>query len=222
MEDVHVSEAGGCERERETSAMVVLGGSLFEAVLGVVAVVLCVFGLGMLLPIPLDAVAAIIVGAAMLLNAGAVAARFKAILGLTGRSRLETFELGGGLTAEFIAGIAGVTLGVFALLGYNPAVLVAIAVIIFGLAMIADCGAIAQLNEFVLRPAQLNDASRGAVWTAMGFQLFVGVGALILGILALMGISTTVLTFVALLGAGFAVLLSGGAMGMRMLALVRA
>ena len=45
-------------------------------------------------------------------------------------------EVGGGITAEFRAGLSGITLGVLALLGIQPVTLMAIALIVYGSALI--------------------------------------------------------------------------------------
>jgi hypothetical protein len=119
-------------REEEKSAEVVAGGSMGEAVAGIAAVVLAIVGLAGLYPVYLTAIASIVLGVALLLQGGAVAARFSQLLAEAAGTRLTNRELGGGMSAEFLAGAAGVVLGILALLRVFPEVLLPVAAIVFG------------------------------------------------------------------------------------------
>ena len=81
-------------REEERSAEVVTGGSMIEAVGGIATVVLAIVGLAGLVPIYLAAIAAIVLGAALLLQGIAIAARFSDLLAETAGTHVANGQLG--------------------------------------------------------------------------------------------------------------------------------
>ncbi|WP_437960487.1 hypothetical protein WME76_13140 [Sorangium sp. So ce119] len=205
--------------ERVGSPRVLLGGSLAEVACGAATVVLAILALtgtmqGYLVPI-----ATIALGIALLAHGSAVAARLRDLaVGWDTRA-----ELGGGTGAELIGGAAGVVLGILALVGIAAPVLLPVAVIIFGGALLLGGGATADLGALDAPGAheRLGDVSRQASVAASGLQTLVGAGAVVLGILALVGIDPVVLTLVGLLALGSAVVLSGTTVSGRMAAILR-
>ncbi len=197
------------------------GGSLAESVAGAGAMVLAILALSGIEVIYLGAVATIAMGAALLFEGGAIAAEYSRILASLKDDSLSNLELGGGMTAESVAGIAGIVLGVLALLGVAPLSLMAVAVLVFGSALIIGTAANLRLRDLSLDGRNLDPRAhrtiRAFVSATAGTQVLVGVGALVLGIIALQGIAPLTLVMVGLLGLGSAVLLSGTALGAEML-----
>jgi hypothetical protein len=148
------------EREEERSAEVVAGGSMVEAIAGVAAVVLAILGLAGLLPVYLLAIAAIAVGVALLFEGGAIAVRYSRLLTETVGSRLSSAELDGGMGVEVLGGIAGIVLGILALLGLVPLTLTAVAAIVFGGTLLLSSGTAARLNCLVIDGHGLPDTTR--------------------------------------------------------------
>ncbi len=212
------------ESEREKSIKVVAGGSITEAICGAATVVLAIIGLAGTLPGYMASIATIAFGVALLAQGGAIAARWSRLLRETQPYEWDTrTELGGGMGAEFLAGGAGVVLGILGLLGIYTATLIPIAVIVFGGALLLGSGATADLGSLYAPTAHERFAhvTRQITLAASGAQMLVGVGAIVLGIIALVGVDPVVITLVALLVVGASVLLSGAAVSSRMASVMR-
>ncbi|HEU4588741.1 MAG TPA: hypothetical protein VFS11_08845 [Gemmatimonadales bacterium] len=183
-------------------------GSYGESVGGGAAVVLAILGLIGLLPLTLDAVAAIVLGVAMLLGGAAVSRRFSRLLpeGTAGAARRE---ISGALGLQAIAGIAGIVLGVLAVLGIRPLELLSIAAIVFGAALLVAGGGMARLGQSArwLRGEAGTDAE--AAYGVGGGDAVIGAAAVVLGIIALTHPAPIALTLVAMLCVGAALLISG-------------
>lgn len=203
-------------------ARLVEGGSTIEAVGGVAAVILAIVGLAHIATLSMEATAAIVLGAALFLQGGLVAAEYNEIL-----NRFQGgpyAEFGGGLGAEALAGISVVVLGILAAFGIDAQNLMAIAAIVLGAGLVLSSGVTSRLASVKIDmsrgTAEAKTAAQEAVSAASFTQIFVGIGAVILGVLALLEISPLVLTLVAMLAVGAATLLSGGALFGRMWSLI--
>lgn len=207
------------------SLEVIRTGSMAEAASGLAGVVLAILGLAGILSPLLLSISTIAIGAALLFEGGAIAARFSNLLTDLGRGRVEATELGGGMTAEFLGGAAGVALGILGLLGVLPGVLIPVAAIVFGGSLIFGSTVTSRLNSLEIRRAGGNElaqmAAREMVSAAAGLQVLVGLGGIALGIIALVGIAPEILSLVAMLGLGASVLLSGSAVSSRMVSVFR-
>lgn len=199
--------------EKEKTAEIVFGGTVAEAIVGAAAVVLAVLGLANIWPGYMASIATIAVGAALLFQGGAVAARYADLAKRTGAS-----EVGGGVSAEILGGAAGIALGVLALLNIMPATLTPVAIIVFGGALIIGSAATARLNSLSTwrMSERARDVTRGAIEMASGTEVLIGIGAVVLGILALLGMAPRTLVLIALLALGATVLFSGSAISSRM------
>jgi len=198
----------------------VAGGSAVEAAGGLGVGILAILGLAGVFPVYLEAVATIALGVALFAEGGAAAARFRHLLAEARGSRIDVAELGGGITAELLAGGAGVILGLLALLGVVPQILIASAVVVFGAGLLFGSGSMGRLNAFAAAMAsdeQTAHMAREAVRAAAGAQVMVGIAGIVLGVLSLVGIAPMILALVALLSLGASVLLSGSAITGRML-----
>ena len=193
-------------------------GSTVEALAGVAAVVLAIVGLAGIAPHDMPAIAAIVVGAALLAQASFVAAEAREIelRGHLGTTQKLEFE--GGVGAEALAGGVAIVLGILALLGIGSEVLVSISAIVIGAALILECGATNHINALDVGNGKHLTArriARRAVTGTEGAQMLVGLAAIVLGILALAGVETGGLNLIALLAIGVSILLSGAALGGR-------
>lgn len=213
------------ETARRTYA-VEAGGAATESMGGVAVVVLAILALaGVLRPVLTD-IAGIVFGAAFIIEGAALAARHSAIMDRVVDSRSDQLEMGGGMTVELVAGLAGVALGILSLVGIVPTVLMPALVITGGAGLILSAGAVQRLNDVHAEAFGLGDTARRvartAISSAAGGQVLAGLGALALGILALVGVGDpAILTTVGLLVLGSAITLSGTALSGKMLALFR-
>src|SRR5207249_49523 len=128
-------------------------------------------------------------------------------------------ELSGGLGAEFIAGLAGVVLGVLSLIDISPSYLLPVSAIVFGAALLIGTGVVARVNESpTLTPGEAKTETwdREVTANAAGMQIFIGLATMALGILALIIFDWTILTLVALLCVGAATFVSGATLANRL------
>jgi hypothetical protein len=198
----------------------VITGSLGEGIAGGAAVALSIIGLANILSALMLSIATIAIGASLMFEGGSVAARFSDILSETTKGRLDAADLGIGMTAELIGGIAGLALGILALLNIYPMVLVPTAAIVFGGTLFLGSGVTAKLSSIEIARSSENqtfkEVSREAVSAAASVQLLIGLGAVTLGILSLIGMSPVTLSLVAMLGISFSSLLTGTAVSGRL------
>lgn len=182
-----------------------LGSAVAEAVAGAAGLVLAVLGLAAVFPETLAGVATIAIGVALLAQGVAIAGCCTRMVSPSETNAVGAAALGGGTSAEFLAGGAGVVLGLLSLIGVEPVTLTAAAVITFGGALVL--GSAGRLGA--ARPEEGAIASREVMQAASGAQVLVGLGAVALGIIALVGIAPETLALAALLSVGASVVLRG-------------
>lgn len=197
-------------------------GSIVEAAGGLAVIVLAIIGLAGAYPTFLMCIAGIAIGVALLAEGGAIAGEYSRLLSMTTAGRFDAAELGGGMTTELIAGGGALVLGILGLLHLAPLTLLPIAAIVVGAAMMLTSGAVMRLNDVKVRAMGLSETAQrvthAAVSSAAGAQLFTGVGAMVLGIIALTSPAIApMLTLVAFLALGASVTLSGSALAGRMM-----
>lgn len=183
---------------------------------------LAILGLLGVFPNLLVPIAGLCVAGALLFEGGAIAARYERILHAIGASTTVA-DVGGGLSAEFAGGAAGVVLSILALAGIYPMLLMPAAMIVFGAAVLFGSAVSNRLNDVLaMRDNQLQQVvAREAASSASGLKVLVGLGAVVLGILGVVGFVPEVLTLVALLSLGTALLFTGTAMAGKVLAIFR-
>ncbi len=193
------------ERQERTATMAVRS-SWAERLLGLGGAVLAILGLSGVLTETFLPIAALVLGVSLLFEGAAVTNRFLRYLEIASEKRVETTILNGGASVESLAGLGGVTLAILALLNINP-ILVPIAAIVYGTALMVGGGVTSSLNHQLLRVTGESDAFRfmaGRMMSASSnFEVLVGIGVVALGILSIIGINATVLTLVAFLAVGF-------------------
>ncbi len=212
------------EQVSETASEIWAGGSTFEAIAGAGAVVLTILGLVEILPVVMVSIATIAVGVGMMFGGASIAAKYREALEASqGDPGSEKAELGGGLSTEILGGAAGAVLGLLALLNVaDPLVLIPAAVIALGGAIMFGAGATSQMRDVAIRRTSASRSSQRfaseSVSAAASTQVFVGVGAAALGILALADIAPALtLSLVGMLALGASALISGAAIGGRMM-----
>jgi hypothetical protein len=212
----------GVDITAEKKAMKIVGsGSLAQGFVATGAVALAIIGLAAFQTFWMGAIAMILLGIAFMLEGAAIATRFSTLLHDTGAGRLGAIEFGGGMTAELLGGIAGLALGILSLAGVVPLILMPIAAIVFGVSLLMGLGATAHLNslhiERVCDSKESRYVARALVKSAEGVQTLFGLGSVVLGILAIIGFAPLILSMVAILAVGSSSMLSGSAVGGRML-----
>jgi hypothetical protein len=217
------TEEGTYPETFEGTARPSFGASMAGRIAGIAAVAISIIGLAHVFPEILVSIATLAVGVALLFEGGAMAARFADLI--HGMEKPADGVRWGGLTAEFLAGATGIALGILALLNLAPMVLVPIAAVVYGCALILDSGVNNRLGALEARKTGVHGLSetvaRESATAAANIQVLVGLAAVTLGILALVGIVPMVLSLVAMLGIGGTNLLSGSMIGGKMLSVFR-
>ncbi|MBG0811486.1 hypothetical protein IY145_19215 [Methylosinus sp. H3A] len=222
-------------REATAQENAAVYGGLVDAVGGIATIVLAVCGLAGVNPPLMAGIATIVFGVALLIQGGTMLSEYAQIIFPAGAKTANFEHFGGGsLSAVFLVGAAGIVLGVLSLLGINSGVLTPIATIAFGTALVLSSNAVWHL--YTLRHAQArNDASAsqsqnvGGEFLASemasgsaGIQALAGLGAIVLGVLAVAGSSNDlVLNLVALLALGATVVLTGSTLSATVLSFMR-
>lgn len=219
------TEPRGTE-ERKT-VEVAGAGAATEAIGAAAAIVLAIIGLTGTLTEPMMAITTIVLGAALLIDAGALGTRYARLLrqASSTEERIVKAELGGGISAGTAGGLAGIVLGILALLGNMPVTLCAVALIVFGASLLFGSAAKARLATLTTErygyPEKTGRIVHEALGLSAGGEILVGIGAVVLGILALVGFQPTTLVLVGFIAVGAAVLLSGSAFGARVFGVLR-
>jgi hypothetical protein len=201
-----------------------LGGSMAEGISGIAAVALAIIGLAHVFPLLMASIATIALGAALAFEGGAISARYAALIEES-RSKPEEVARWGGITALFIAGAAGIALGILSLVGLDPMILIPAAAIVFGSALLLDSGANTRLSvleaqhseEFMASERMIRETARSSA----GVQVLVGVASIALGILALCGVNPLALSLVAVLVIASANLIAGSMISSRFAFILR-
>ncbi len=202
---------------------VVGSGSGLEVIGGGAALVLGILGLLNISPMYMAPIAAICAGAGILAQGGSVAARYHALTQelMRTESGIDRTETGGGIGSEIVGGLAGIVLGVLALLSIVSLTLLCVAAIVLGATLVMSSGAVSHLNTLAahrdIRAEPMDHYAHQALNAAAGAQVMVGLGSVVLGILALMGTYPLTLVLISMLAIGCSVFLSGSALGSRIL-----
>jgi hypothetical protein len=194
-------------------------GGVVDAIGGVATVVLAIIALSGINQSMLAAIATIVFGAALLIQGGTMLTEYTKLIFPAGAvDPAEDIVGGGGLSALFLVGAAGIVLGILALINIVPQTLTAAAVIAFGGAMLLSSNSVWHLYRAKHAWRQLEVAqslSGGEILAgemasgSAAIQCLSGLAAIVLGILAVTGANPPALTLVALLILGATVLLTG-------------
>ncbi|HEY3908774.1 MAG TPA: hypothetical protein VGM07_02685 [Stellaceae bacterium] len=181
-------------------------GLLTEGAAGIAVIVLAVVALAGVSVGILASIATIVIGVGLMVQAFNSAAESSRVAQMAAGA-----EVGGEVTVDCLCGMAGIVLGILALVGISTAHLVPAALIVFGGALLLG-GAIS------MRPRSLPMATPGVEPRVVSFQgsaaaggmeILIGIAAIVLGILSLIlaAPSSGILVLVGLLAVGAALLL---------------
>lgn len=186
---------------------------------GLALVVLGILALDKIEPTLLVSISVIVGGVLLVAESAYLTQQLARALASKPGHNLKASELASALNAGVIGGITGMVLGILAILGVVPETLVAIAVIVFGAAVLFEFAARSQVRALRMTtgetPEQSAKLALAAAFSTGTAATFTGVSLITLGILALAGVASGVLVAVALLGLGAEVLLeASGAVGL--------
>lgn len=212
--------AATSELVREQNAYeVVSGGTMIEAVGGLAAITLTILSLAGLMPVLLTSIAVIAIGAALFMEGTSIAAEYRELLASASENKLTAEDLGAGISTEFITGLGAVALGILSLVGVATFTLLPISAIVLGAGIVMSSSTKSRLNSTKIRMADVNQTAnniaRDIASTSIGAELFIGLGAMTLGILAIIGLSPMMLTIIGVLGVGCSNTLAGSALSGR-------
>lgn len=196
-------------------------GGLADAIGGIATIVLAIIALTGEHWTVLLSVAVIVFGASLLVQGGTMLSEYASLMFPAGSTSASSEQFGvGTLSSLFLVGVAGIVLGILALLGVESEVLNAIAVIAFGGALLLSSNSVRSLYMMqsserrtgaATRPGTEMLAGEMAAGSA-GVQMVAGLAAIVLGILAVVGIKPNILLLAALIVLGATVLLTGSAL----------
>lgn len=189
--------------------------AIVGSVAGAAALALTIVGLAGVESEYMLGIAAVVIGVMLLAQGGLMAAELKELsLERSNAALTSAIRAEGALGAQTLAGSAGIILGVLSIIGVAPLILGAIATIALGVGFVASSGAHARVNlaNAALLPERTSSAelARGAAEVSAGELTLVGLGAAILGVIAVAGADTLDLALVSLLILGSSALVSGG------------
>jgi hypothetical protein len=179
-----------------------------ELLLACGAVVVSILGFAGVFRNDLATVAVIGLGVMLLFQGANVVLRYTELLyeaGVTNKARVA--EVSRGITAELLAGVAGIVLGILALLQIVPMTLMSVAVIVYGGTLLLTSGESVWLTPFGTENEVVRQLMHSMRLVAAGAQVLVGLAAVVLGILGLVGIMPITMILVALLATGASMLL---------------
>ena len=173
----------------------VANGSIMEAFGAIATMALAIVGLAGVFSATMAAIGTIIIGAAILMESDSFGAFWT-------KSGNHTREMGPleAPSAQLIGGLAGIVLGILALLGVASATLLSVAILVYGATFLLS-GAVPNQNHWLAH--------------ASGGEILVGLGTVVLGLLAVIGVDSLTLVLVALLTLGAAALFSRSAPAIR-------
>lgn len=208
------------QEEDKLTRDIIGAGSAIAAFVGFLGVVLCVFGLVGINAPTMAAVSTILIGGALLIEGGSIAARSRK-LGAEVGTQEANLGIGGEMAVESLVGMAGIVMGVLALLDIYPLTLMAAAGIIMGSGLLVESSLEAQLSRVHLISYQqrrsAEQITQQVVEASAGADILFGLSGIVLGILALVGFVPLTLILVTMLTLGVGILFGGSALAGRFL-----
>jgi hypothetical protein len=188
-----------------------MGLTVDETIGGLALIVLGILALVGVYSALLNSIAAVVAGVAVVFMSLALNREFATALTASGRVSIASEA--GGVGAGTVAGIAGIVLGILAILDVARPTLMAVALIVFGAAAFLDFIMAAQARALRMTTVTSTGESTqvalsAAAGTEMASVLF-AIALVVLGILALLGIRSEILISVAFLSFGGYLFLKG-------------
>jgi hypothetical protein len=201
-------------------------GATPELIAGLAVIILMILGLAGVAPSFFIAIATIVFGAGLILHGSSSVSTIIGMLPQRSAGEAVADLAINGWSVVFLVGLAGVVLGILALLGIVTITLVAIAVIAFGGALLMSSRAAMQVKLVAISSTgdepMLKRMLEERAADMAGTQTMSGLTAIVLGILALSGFSPTILLLAALLSLGCFSLLSSTFLGSALTHMFRA
>jgi len=211
-----IAALGTTRRENNITVGLLTGGTTLETIGGLVAVILSILGFSNR-PIEMCSIATIAIGVALLSQGASIMARWRTAVSKLEGTKPERNELVEGVSTEVFGGSVGIVLGVIALAGISPNVMLPVAALVYGGSLLL--GGATQPDLVYLAPEANPRFARltySAIQTSGGIMVLVGIAAAVLGILALIAIGPPVsYALIAMLCIGFSLLFAGGALTAR-------
>lgn len=205
-------------------------GGVMDAIGGIATAVLAIIGLSGWRPELLAGVATIVFGAALLIQGGTLLSEYSHVFTPAGALQTASDAFSGdGLAVMFPVGIAGIVLGILALLGVAPFALTSISIIAFGAALMLSAQSVRRLYHMQAEQRRMS-VSMSSVREFLagemasgsaGIQFLTGLTTVVLGIIAVAGMHNELLTLVALLIVGLTNIISGSALSGLVLSFMR-
>ncbi len=154
-------------------------------------------------------------GVVLLFRSVEVVVQYSALLYEAGATnQIDASRVSQGTTTELLAGMAGIVMGVLALLGIVPTTLLSVAVITYGAAMMLTSGESLCLGSLDLKENDVvRHLMRSMSLPSACAQALVGLAAMVLGILGLVSMASTISVLVALLATSASILLRSSTVG---------
>ena len=197
--------------------------SMPEAACAGGAMVLTLVGLYGVAPTLMVSIATILLGAVLLIEEGLVTSGYSRLISEVGEGEFWPIGVLHQQGIRSIGGIAGIVLGILAVLRVDPNVLVSSAAVVLGTILVLSTGiatrmSLVHLDGFGPFSPSTREV-RSNLTVAAGVQLAAGATAIALGVVALFGISTVLLDLVALLTLGTAIIVARSAVTLRIVRL---
>jgi hypothetical protein len=187
-------------------------GLLTEGAAGIAAIVLAVVALAGVSVGPLAAIAAIVIGVGLMVQAFNSAAEGSKVMAAS----TPNAAFGSEVMVDCLCGLTGIVLGILALVGAGTAVhLLAPALIVFGGALLLSGAISMRPRSFTTETAagQKQVVAHQSSAAASGMETLIGLGGLILGILSLITTASAVLLLVGFIAIGAVLLLVSATFG---------
>jgi hypothetical protein len=205
-------------------------GGVMDAIGGIATAVLAIIGLSGWRPELLAGVATIVFGTALLIQGGTLLSEYSHVFTPAGALQTASDAFSGdGLAVMFPVGIAGIVLGILALLGVAPFALTSVSIIAFGAALMLSAQSVRRLYHMQAEQRRMS-VSMSSVREFLagemasgsaGIQFLTGLATVVLGIIAVAGMHNELLTLVALLIVGLTNIISGSALSGLVLSFMR-
>jgi hypothetical protein len=186
-------------------------GLLTEGAAGIAVIALAIIGLAGISTGALVAIATIVIGVGLMIQAFNSAAENSKLMAANWAMNPAGTELAGEVMVDCLCGLTGIVLGILALVGITATYLVPSALIVFG-------GALVLSGASSTRPRSVAVATPGAGQpqlvfhqgsvAAGGMEILIGLSAIILGILSLIFMTSWVLVLIGYIAVGAALLLA--------------
>jgi len=207
-------------------------GGFVDAIGGVATIVLAIIGLAGVKSEILLAITTIVFAVALLIEGGAMMSEYASVAFPSGGRVAAAENVGsGGLSAHFLAGAAGIVLGILALIGIQSTILTSVALIAFGAAMVLSSSSVYQLHQMKRAAMAMSAEAQPMSGTEVlanematesaGALTLAGLAAVVLGILAVVGVNPVVLTFAALIALGATLVLTGSSLSATVISFMR-